>query len=93
MLEKTIEKKLFDETKARGGIAFKFSPLGINGIPDRIVLLPKAKIGFVELKAPGKPLRELQKKRKRQIEALGFLVFKVDSVAQIRSVLDEIQGS
>jgi hypothetical protein len=93
MLEKEIEKKLVNDVKAKGGIAFKFVPVSLNGIPDRLVLLPKGKIAFVELKAPGKDLRVLQKKRKRQLEKLGFLVFKVDSKEQIGGIIDEILSS
>ncbi len=49
------------------------------GVPDRLVLLPKGKIYFVELKAPGKKLRPLQLKRKEQLESLGFKVYVIDS--------------
>jgi len=37
-----------------GGMAVKFTSPGLDGVPDRIVLLPGRKIAFVELKAPGK---------------------------------------
>ena len=60
-------------------------------MPDRIVLLPHGRLAFVELKAPGKKLRPLQEKRKRQLEALGFSVFVVDSIEQIGGILDEIR--
>lgn len=40
MLEKTIENKLKATVKDMGGIAFKFNAPGINGVPDRLVLLP-----------------------------------------------------
>jgi hypothetical protein len=51
------------------------------------------RIAFVELKAPGNKMRPLQLRRKRQLEALGFLVYCVDGVEQIGGVLDEIQSS
>ena len=53
-------------------------------------MLPGGKAAFVELKAPGKRLRPLQEKRKRQLEGLGFPVYVVDGVEQIGGVLDEI---
>lgn len=37
-----------------GGWAVKFSSPGLDGMPDRLVLFPGGKLGFVELKAPGK---------------------------------------
>ena len=53
MTEKYIEQKLMAAVKDMGGIAFKFTTPGINGVPDRLVLLPHGKLVFVELKAPG----------------------------------------
>ena len=52
MREKTIEKKLADAVKGRGGLAPKFTSPGFDGMPDRIVLLPGGRMAFVEVKAP-----------------------------------------
>lgn len=93
MLEKTIEHKLKSAVKNMGGIAFKFTAPGINGVPDRLVLLPYGKLAFIELKAPGKDMRPLQVKRKRQLEQLGFSVYCIDSAEQIGGVVDAIQTS
>ena len=93
MLEKTIEHKLKSAVKNMGGIAFKFTAPGINGVPDRLVLLPYGKLAFIELKAPGKDMRTLQVRRKRQLEQLGFSVYCIDSAEQIGGVLDAIQTS
>jgi len=90
--EKYIEQKLVRAVKERGGIAPKFVSPGIDGVPDRIVLLPMGRMAFVELKAPGKKMRPLQVKRKRQLEALGFLVYCIDGVEQINEVLKEMGG-
>lgn len=93
MLESTIERKLVEAARKRGGLALKFVSPGTDGVPDRIVLLPRGKLAFVELKAPGKTLRPLQVRRKEQLEALGFSVYCVDGVEQIGGILDEIQGA
>jgi hypothetical protein len=93
MLEKTIEHKLKSAVKNMGGIAFKFTAPGINGVPDRLVLFPYGKLAFIELKAPGKDMRPLQVRRKRQLEQLGFSVYCIDSAEQIGGVLDAIQTS
>ena len=53
MREKTIEQKLVQAVKAKGGIAPKFVSPGFSGVPDRLILLPDGKCGFVEVKAPG----------------------------------------
>jgi hypothetical protein len=93
MREKDIERKLVLMVKDMGGIAPKLISPGFDGMPDRLVLLPGGKLAFVELKAPGRSLRPLQEKRKRQLQALGFSVFCVDRVRQIGEVLDEIHAS
>ena len=93
MREKTIESKLVKAVKEKGGIAPKFVSPGLDGVPDRLVLLPGGKIAFIELKAPGKELRPLQVRRKRQLEALGFSVYCIDSPNQIGEILNEIQSS
>ena len=72
MREKTIEKKLADAVKARGGRAPKFTSPGFDGMPDRIVLMPGGRIAFVEVKAPGKAPRPLQEARHRLLRRLGF---------------------
>ena len=71
----------------------QFVSPGMNGVPDRIVLMPDGKMAFVELKAPGKKPRPLQLKRKRMLEGLGFPVYVVDNIEQIGGILDEIQST
>lgn len=90
MRESEIEGRLRKEAKKMGGMAVKFVSPGLDGVPDRIVLLPGRKIAFVELKAPGKKPRPLQEKRMRQLKNLGFPVYVIDGVDQIGGVLDEI---
>ena len=90
MRENVIERQLAMAVKKMGGMAVKFVSPGLDGVPDRIVLLPDKKMAFVELKAPGKKLRPLQEKRRRQLEALGFPVYVIDGAEQIGGVLDEI---
>lgn len=91
MREKDIERKLVTETVRRRGVALKFVSPGCTGVPDRIVMLPDGKIGFVELKAPGKKPRPIQIRRIQQMRNMGFKVFVVDGVEQIGSVLDDIE--
>lgn len=90
MHEKYIERKLMAAVKSMGGICPKFVSPGLDGVPDRIVLLPKGKIAFIELKASGKKLRPLQVRRKRQLESLGFSVYCIDGAEQIGGILFEI---
>lgn len=92
MLEKYIERRLVLAVKKMGGLCLKFVSPGMDGVPDRIVLLPGKKIAFVELKAPGKKPRPLQVKRMEQLSALGFPCYVVDNTDVIGGVIDEIKG-
>lgn len=60
MREKEIEQRLVAEVKKNGGICPKFVSSGMSGMPDRIILLPRGKFAFAELKAPGQKPRSLQ---------------------------------
>lgn len=64
---------------------------GSSGWPDRIVLLPDGKIGFVEVKAPGEKPRKLQVHRHEQLRALVYKVFVLDDMGQIGGIIDAIQ--
>lgn len=92
MREKAVEQKLTLMVKKRGGICPKFISPGMDGVPDRLVLLPGGRIAFIELKAEGKTLRPLQVRRKRQLDALGFSVYCINRTEQIGGILDEIQS-
>ena len=93
MREKTIEHKLVVATKNMGGIAVKFISPSIDGMPDRLVLLPGGHIGFVEVKAPGEKPRPLQLARHGLLRRLGFKVFVLDDEKQIGGILDEIRAT
>ena len=90
MREKVIEHALVMATRSKGGIALKFTSPGFAGMPDRLVLLPHGRMGFVELKAPGRKPRPLQLARHRLLRRLGFKVYVIDEINQIDSVLEEI---
>lgn len=93
MREKVIEQQLVKAVKARGGMCPKFTSPGMDGMPDRLVLLPQGCIGFVEVKAPGKKPRPLQAYRHEQLRQLGFRVFILDYPEQIGGILDDIQST
>lgn len=92
MREKVIEQKLVKAVKAAGGIAPKLVSPGFDGMPDRMVLMPGGRIGFVEVKAPGEKPRPLQTSRHRLLRRLGFRVYVLDNAEQIETFLREIGG-
>lgn len=93
MLEKEIEKKFVKAIKVSKGICMKLVSPTMDGVPDRLVLLPKGKIAFVELKAKGKKPRPLQIKRMKQLSELGFRCYVLDDIDMIGGMIDEIQSS
>lgn len=74
MLEADVEECLGDGVEALGGLAFKFRPFGIIGVPDRIVLLPGGRIIFVELKQPTGKVKSWQSRMHKTLRDLGFRV-------------------
>ena len=93
MREKIIERKLVHAVKAMGGIAPKIISPGFDGMPDRLVLLPKGKIAFVEVKRHGEKPRPLQESRHGLLRRLGFRVYVLDDGVQIGGILNEIQST
>ena len=93
MLEKEIEQKLVRAVRRMGGMCPKFTSPGSDGMPDRIVIMPGGKLGFVEVKAPGKKPRPLQVQRHKELRSLGCKVFVLDGMEQIGGIIDEICAS
>ncbi len=92
MNEKYIEKKLVTAVKQSGGIAPKLISPGYDGMPDRLVLLPKGKIGFVEVKRKEMKPRPLQLARHKLLKGLGFKVFVLDDEKDIDEIVETILG-
>lgn len=93
MRERDVEKRLVEDVKKRGGEAYKFTSPGRSGVPDRLILLPGGRMGFVELKSPGEKPRPLQEKVFSHLRKLGYRVEIVDSCERIGEALDGIQGA
>lgn len=72
-LEKQIEKKLVDLIRRHGGLCLKWICPGWAGVPDRICLLPRGRVIFVELKRPkGSVISPRQKWWREKLRQLGF---------------------
>ena len=93
MREKEVERRLLRAVRGVGGLCPKFVSPGMNGMPDRLVLLPGGHLGFVEVKAPGKAPRLLQQRRIQTLRGLGFQVFVLDHPDQIPGILRAIANS
>ena len=93
MREKEIEKRLVRAVKDMGGIAPKFVSPGLDGVPDRLILLPGGHMAFAELKALGQTPRPLQRHRIGELRRLGFRVYIIDDINQIGGVLNEVSAT
>ena len=93
MREKEIEKRLVRAVKDMGGSAPKFVSPGLDGVPDRLILLPGGHMAFAELKAPGQTPRPLQQHRIGELRQLGFRVYIIDDINQIGGVLNEVSAT
>ena len=91
MREKETEQKLKKAVQRHDGIAVKFVSPGYDGMPDRLLLFPGGRMGFVEVKAPGQKPRPLQEARHRMLRTLGFKVYVLDSAEKIGEIIDEIR--
>ena len=90
MRESVIEKKLTLAAKEKKGVAFKFTSPSINGVPDRIVILPRGKICFVELKAPHRKPRKMQRYVLQKLYKLGARVAVVDNVVTAKRLIERL---
>lgn len=74
MKESTVEYKYRDAIKRKGGLCIKLIAVSFTGLPDRLILLPGARIWFVEFKYGRGKLSPRQIVIKGILERLGFEV-------------------
>lgn len=89
--ETVVERNLRLATEARGGAAKKLVPTGDKDWPDRILVLPRSRIVFVELKKRGKKARASQRRKHQWLTRRGHLVLVVDRVEDIPAVFEAVE--
>jgi hypothetical protein len=89
--ERDIEKRLISEVKKIKGLVWKFVSPGTRGVPDRIVILPKGQVIFIELKKPGEKPGPLQDYRHRQLTERGQLVYVIDSLGGVDRFIQSVK--
>ncbi|UXV14884.1 VRR-NUC domain-containing protein [Mammaliicoccus sciuri] len=89
MRESKIEKYLKNEIEKMGGMCLKFTS-SINGVPDRIILMPEHKIYFVELKNETGKVRKTQAYIHRRFNKLGFPVYVPSSKKEVDEFIREV---
>ena len=91
MNEKQLEKQFTQAVSKAGGKAYKFVSPTTAGMPDRLVIFPGGKVGFIELKAPGQKARPLQVHRLEELNGYGMYARVLDSPHDIQEVIHGIQ--
>lgn len=84
--ENKIEEHLRERVLAAGGQCLKFLST-VSGVPDRVVVLAGRTV-FVELKAPGKKPRPLQRVQHRRLRSAGGVVYVIDSIRDADALVD-----
>lgn len=89
MRERDIERYLKQQVEKAGGLAWKFTSPGTQGVPDRVVVLNR-RVYFVEVKATGQKLTKMQIHRLTQLSDRGALTTWVDSKEDIDALVKHI---
>lgn len=92
--ERDVEQGLRRMVEQQGGLCLKWICPGWSGVPDRIILLPGARILFVETKRPnGGRASKLQRWWADRLHALGFEHYWVhtkDDIHALRKRIEEV---
>lgn len=88
--EKVIERLLVRKIKDNGGMCIKLISDYINGLPDRMCLLPGGRIVFVELKSTGQKPRKIQLYMHGVLRGLGFRVEVIDTLAGVENFIETL---
>ena len=90
--KKYLEKRLREEIRKAGGLAIKFTSPYFTGMPDRLVLMPKGRIWFVEVKSTGKRLKDIQEAQAKKLRELGFNARLIDTKTDLDSFIEDVMG-
>ena len=91
--EKDIERFLIKAAKELGGLAIKTNATNHKGLPDRLILLPGGKVGFLEIKTTGNKPTKLQSFWLSVLTGLGFSATWADSKKQVTQFLDTLKNA
>ena len=89
--EKVFERTMSKYVESKGGMAVKLLSQFINGLPDRMYLLPGGTAIFVEFKSTGRKPRPIQRVILDRIAALDFnvrVVSNPDEYNDLKELID-----
>lgn len=85
--EKDTEALLVRLIKQAGGKCKKLTAFNDAGWPDRLCLLPRGLVFFVELKSQGRKLTKLQAQLAAELKVLGHTVHVLDTKAKVKQFM------
>jgi hypothetical protein len=89
MREREIEQYFIRRVREAGGLQRKFVSPGHKGVPDRICVFNGC-VRFVELKAPGKPLRADQEREHQKLRDVLCVVWTLDSKEAVDYFIERV---
>lgn len=96
MIEREIDQLLVKRAQIRGIDCIKVMSVAHRGLPDRMLLGPGKRFGFVEVKRQRSPLTDLQRMMHHKLEDSGVWVAvlhgsyaRADTLESIENLLDE----
>ena len=93
MRERDVEKWLRHQIESMGGLAFKFSSPGNDGVPDRQVILPGGTIYFIELKTDRGRLTPIQVWQIDRLRQLGCQVRTIRGMDEAAEFIEEVRDA
>jgi len=90
-LEREVEKYLVKRVAAAGGTAYKFTSPSNRGVYDRLVVMPKGVVWFVELKSTIGKLSRLQERFRDRMVQLGHRNIVLNSTDAVDRFIGQLE--
>lgn len=87
--EKTIESYLLERCRSAGLLSLKFTSPARRGVPDRIVIGPRATV-FIEIKRPGARARRDQREMHEKMRRHGGWVRVINDQSGVDALLADL---
>jgi len=89
--ESKVEKHLVGKIEELGGICYKFTSPGRNGVPDRVCVMPKGLVVFVETKAPNGRLSPRQRDELSLLNSLDQIAHVANTFKKVNALVEEMR--
>lgn len=91
--ESSLEQAVVRYCKAWGVLTYKFVSPSNRGVPDRVFIAQNGRVGFLELKAPGKKPTEMQSRIIAEFQARGVACDWADNMARCAAFIQGLANT